>query len=331
MGHAGARGNVGDPCMVDEGKRLRPSHTVRHLMRFAWRVLRRFRDHKGLLLSSAVAFNALLSLVPLMGLVLVIMSQLADGAVVLGIVDDAVQSAVPQAAPQIMGAIEAFLETRALASGVGAAVVIFFSALAFRTTDDALGAIFETTKGKKRHPMVSLALPLMIMGGVFIALVALSLLVTAVDMIPGGSFDLFGVELSLVAAYRQVIRFFSFLLFVALLAAFYRVMPEANVHTSHAAVGGLVAAVLWEGMRRMLAWYFANVSLVGLIYGSLTTVIVFLLTFEIAAIILLLGGQVIAEIVRSEDAGLRWYEEPESDTMVPWSRQRRPRKRSRDA
>ncbi len=297
--------------MVDEAKRLSPRQQTRHLLRFTLRVLRRFRDHKGLLLSSAVAFNTLLSVVPLLGLVLVIMSNLTDAAVLLGIVADAVQGAVPSAAPQIMGAIEAFLDQRALASGVGAGVVIFFSALAFRTTDDALSAIFETQKIKAHHPIFSLALPLMIMGGVVVALVALSLLVTVVDMMPHGSVQLMGLELSLAVAYRQIIRFFGFLLLVALLAAFYRVMPEANVRTSQAAVGGLVAAVLWEGMRRTLSWYFANVSLVGVIYGSLTTVIVLLLTFEVAAIILLLGGQVIAEIVRSDDAAVPWHQEPD--------------------
>ncbi len=298
--------------MVEPAQRLVLGQQARHLLRFALRVLRRFRVHKGLLLSSAVAFNALLSLVPLMGLVLVIMSHLAHPEALLRVVADAVESAVPRAAPQIMGAIEAFLEQRALASGVGAAVVIFFSALAFRTTDDALSAIFETSEIKARHPIFSLALPLMVMGGVVVSLVVLSLLVTAVDMMPAQSFTVFGLELSLAVAYRQAIRFVSFLALVALLAAFYRVMPEANVRTRQAVVGGLVAAILWEGMRRTLAWYFANVSLVGLIYGSLTTVIVLLLTFEVGAIILLLGGQVIAEIVRSHDAGLAWHEEPDA-------------------
>jgi membrane protein len=297
--------------MVDQAQRFSPAQHARHLLRFTLRVVRRFREHKGFLLSSAVAFNVLLSLVPLMGLVLVIMSHLADPDTLLGIVAGAVESAVPTAAPQIMGAIEAFLEQRALASGVGAGVVIFFSALAFRTTDDALSTIFETSKIKARHPVFSLALPLMVMGGVVVSLVVLSLLVTAVDMMPATSFTVFGVELSLAVAYRQVIRFVSFLGLVALLAAFYRVMPEANVRTRQAVVGGLVAAVLWEGMRRTLAWYFANVSLVGLIYGSLTTVIVLLLTIEMGAIILLLGGQVIAEIVRSDDGGVAWYDDPD--------------------
>ena len=48
----------------------------------------------------------------------------------------------------------------------------------------------------------------------------------------------------------------------------------------------------------MLVWYFSTLSQVKLVYGSLTTAIVVLLTLEIAALVLLLGAQVIAEYER---------------------------------
>lgn len=48
----------------------------------------------------------------------------------------------------------------------------------------------------------------------------------------------------------------------------------------------------------MLVWYFSTLSQVKIVYGSLTTSIVVLLTLEIAAIVLLLGAQVIAEYER---------------------------------
>ena len=79
-------------------------------------------------------------------------------------------------------------------------------------------------------------------------------------------------------------------------------------------IGGLFAAVLWELTRQVLLWYFANLSLVSTIYGSLATVIIVLLSMEIAAVILLLGAQVIAELQRSANLGLRWHEaEPPVD------------------
>jgi uncharacterized BrkB/YihY/UPF0761 family membrane protein len=50
--------------------------------------------------------------------------------------------------------------------------------------------------------------------------------------------------------------------------------------------------------------------MVNVLYGSLATVIVVLLSLEIVFVILLFGAQVIAELEASSTAGLRWYEEP---------------------
>src|SRR5690606_24532163 len=134
---------------------------------------------------------------------------------------------------------------------------------------------------KRRHPVLSLALPLMFMGLVIGAMVALSLLVSAVDMLPTHVVHFVGLDLSLDSAAMSGVQLLSLLLMIALFANFYRIMPKANVTWKQATIGGLVAAVLWEVMRQTLTWYFANVSLVGLIYGSLTTVIILLLTFEV--------------------------------------------------
>jgi uncharacterized BrkB/YihY/UPF0761 family membrane protein len=45
----------------------------------------------------------------------------------------------------------------------------------------------------------------------------------------------------------------------------------------------------------VLVWYFATLSQVGLVYGSLTTAIAVLLSLDVAATLLLLGAQVISE------------------------------------
>lgn len=65
--------------------------------------------------------------------------------------------------------------------------------------------------------------------------------------------------------------------------------------------GGVTAAVLWEITRHALVWYFTSLSLVNVIYGSLASAVVALLSFEAAALILLFGAQVIAEFERSTD------------------------------
>jgi YihY family inner membrane protein len=90
---------------------------------------------------------------------------------------------------------------------------------------------------------------------------------------------------------------------VLLIASIYLVMPVGRLSWRHALLGGAVAALLWELTRHLLLWYLNTLSRVGEVYGSLTTAIVILLSLELAAIVLLLGAQVIAEYERRERAG----------------------------
>ncbi len=65
----------------------------------------------------------------------------------------------------------------------------------------------------------------------------------------------------------------------------------------------MTAALLWELTRRVLIWYFSTLSQVNVVYGSLTTAIVVLLSLEIAATLVLLGAQVIANYERLDRTG----------------------------
>lgn len=83
-----------------------------------------------------------------------------------------------------------------------------------------------------------------------------------------------------------------------LLTAIYFVMPVGRLSLRHALIGGATATILWEAMRHILAWYYTTMSQIQLVYGSLTTAIVVLLSVEIGALVLLIGAQVIAEYER---------------------------------
>jgi membrane protein len=85
---------------------------------------------------------------------------------------------------------------------------------------------------------------------------------------------------------------------IFVLTSVYLVMPVGRLSLRHALIGGLTAALLWEITRHVLVWYFATLSQVGLVYGSLTTAIAVLLSFDVAATLLLLGAQVISEYER---------------------------------
>jgi YihY family inner membrane protein len=92
---------------------------------------------------------------------------------------------------------------------------------------------------------------------------------------------------------------------ILVLTSIYLVMPVGRLSLRHALLGGVTATLLWEITRHLLVWYFATLSQVGVVYGSLTTAIVVLLSLEIAATLLLLGAQVISEFERIERTGER--------------------------
>jgi YihY family inner membrane protein len=93
------------------------------------------------------------------------------------------------------------------------------------------------------------------------------------------------------------------------------VMPRTRVSFRHAFIGGITATVLWEITRHVLGWYFATLSMVNVIYGSLATVVVSLLSLEAAGIILLMGAQVVAEYERLGRGGR--CEDPVEEISMP--------------
>ena len=76
---------------------------------------------------------------------------------------------------------------------------------------------------------------------------------------------------------------------IIVLTAIYMVMPVGRPSWRHALIGGVTAGLLWELTRHVLVWYFSTLSQIKIVYGSLTTAIVVLLSLEIAAMVLLLG------------------------------------------
>ena len=113
--------------------------------------------------------------------------------------------------------------------------------------------------------------------------------------------DLFGYSWSLSGLSGVLLYLLGFAGEVLLLTSVYMVMPVGRLSWRHALLGGVTAALLWELTRHILVWYFATLSQVNVVYGSMTTAIIVLLSLEIAATLLLFGAQVIAEYERIED------------------------------
>ncbi len=268
---------------------------IRRAWSFTRRVLSRFVANKGLLLASAVSYNALLSLVPLLALLLVILSHVYDEQRLANLLLTEFGALMPGHTELLTDQVESFLANRELIGWVGFIVLLFFSSWAFRSLEDAFSVIFAHRSGVRRL-WISAIIPYAFIFVLGLGLLLQAVLVTLLEQLAYSGISVLDNRFSIADLSAVMISVFSFLGLAALFTGIYQFMPVVTVRLRHAVVGGLVAAVLWEMVRRFLVWWFSSVSLVNVVYGSLATVVIVLLTLETAAIILLLGAQVIAEL-----------------------------------
>ena len=279
----------------------RTLHVLRHPATFALQVLKAFQANQGLLLAGAVAYYALLSIVPLLILMVIALSQVIDQGVLLETLRRALEYVVPGQSRALLVELKAFLDHGAVIGWVLLVTMLFFSLLGFRVLESAMSVIFlHRVQMHKRRFVVSLLLSL----GYIIFITALLFVGAFVvaDLVAMGaeSFVLFGHSWSLHGFSLFLIYGGGILGEILLISAFYYFMPVGRLSAHHALIGGVTAGLLWEVVRLALRWYFDTLSQVNVVYGSLTTSIVVLLSLEAAATLLLLGAQVIAEYERIE-------------------------------
>ena len=272
-------------------------------MQFTLQVLNGFQKNQGLLPSGALAYYILLSVIPLFTFLLLMLSHVVDEAALLATLRRYIGLIIPGDSTAVLSQVRNILEHREVAGWVVLAGMLFFSSLAFSVLESAMSIIFVHRVRTKPRPLwMSLLLPyvyILLLGFGFLAMTVIASLLQSMgdDQLmllgQGWSFD----RVSVVLLYAA-----GFVGMVLVLTSIYLVMPpRGRITPRHALVGGIAVGVLWEGTRHVLVWYFSTLSVVGVVYGSLATTIIGLLSLEIASIFLLLGAQTIAEYERLDN------------------------------
>ena len=253
------------------------AYVLAHPRAFALRVFRGFRANQGLLLAGAVAYYALLSIVPLLILMAIALSHFISQAALLEAIGRYVGWLAPGQSAFLVGELGNFLAHREVLGWVLLVTMLFFSSLAFTVLENAMSIIFvHRVAVRRRHFLVSAVLPYC-----YIFSLGMGLLVGTLG---SGSFEVLGEKSVELPGWSFSLSGFSGLLLyllgllgeVLLLTSLYMVMPVGRLLWRHALVGGIAAAFFWEVTRHVLVWYFATLSQVGVVYGSLTTAIVVL-------------------------------------------------------
>jgi YihY family inner membrane protein len=289
------------------------AQVLMHPGAFALQVIKAFRANQGLLLAGAVAYYTLLSIVPLLILVVIALSHVIDQAVLLETLRRALEWVVPGQSRAVVQELAAFLAHRDVLGWVLLGTMLVFSSLAFTVLENAMSVIFlHRVVVRRRHFIVSALLPLGYVVFIGIGLFVGTVVLAVASAVGEENVVILGHNWSLGPTSRLALSIGGVAAEIVFLSSLYYFMPVGRLPVRHALIGGTTAALLWEIIRHGLTWYFGTLSQVNVVYGSLTTAIVALLSLEIAATLLLLGAQVIAEYERigtvdakSPVAGLR--------------------------
>jgi membrane protein len=284
------RFRIVDPCALE---------VLRHPGAFAWRTVRAFRANQGLLLAGAVAYYALLSIVPLLILAVIALSKLIDQAELLQTLGRYLEWLVPGQSRSIIQELATFLKHQGSIGWLLLGTMLFFSSLAFTVLENAMSVIFiHRVAIRRRHFIFSALMPYCYIFSLGLGLLLVTLVAGSFQAIGQESVMFLGREWSLHGLSGALLYLLGLAGEIFVLTSVYLVMPVGRLKLRHALIGGVTAALLWELTRHVLVWYFATLSQVNLVYGSLTTAIVVLLSLEIAAALLLFGAQVISEYER---------------------------------
>lgn len=258
--------------------------------RLIYRVVRRFLGEHMILMASALSFDTLLGLVPMIAVGL---SLPAHFPIAEKVVAEFQRFVVTNLLPESSGPIVAyylgqFAQRAEHVPWIGALALLVVALVQTLTIEYAFNAIWKIRRGRpllKRvliHGLTLLIGPLVFGGSLA--------LITLVGSISFGWIDE-PVWLS-----TTFYRFLPFVFMAFLFTILYWTVPYCRVSFWHALPGGLFAASGFVSLQYLFGLYVANFPFYALLYGAFSAIPIFLAWLFFSWGILLVGALIVAEL-----------------------------------
>lgn len=262
----------------------------RKLLSFIVFVARRFIDDHSAQIAASLTFTTLLSLVPLITVAVTVFAAFPvfeEFSIQIKIF--LLTHMVPEMAGKIITVhMQDFAAKAAKLTAVGVAFLAITALMLMQTIDRAFNGIWRVRRPRNPIQRFLTYWAVLTVGPILLG-ASLSATSYLVGLSLGYMKDLPGAgELLLMAV--------PFVLMSATFTLLYSVVPNRYVPLSHALIGGIVAGVLFELMKRAFAWYVATVPTYALVYGAFATLPVFLLWIYLSWMTVLLGAVLAAAL-----------------------------------
>jgi len=263
--------------------------TVKRKILFLLTVLKKFDDDHGFFLSSGITFNLLICLVPFILLLLGLLgTYLYSYREVLNHIQRYFENVFPSLDPRIMKNILRIIRDRKIVGILGIGGLVWTSTWVFSSLRTALNIVFQVEKGRSILRGKAIDLLMILLAGTFLFI---SMVFTSViTLVQGYRFSPF---LDLGPIIRLILKYlvpFFFTFWMCFLV--YEIIPNKKIQVRTALQAAFFTSLLWEVAKQLFGWYILHLGRFSMVYGSLSTLVIFFLWIYYSSAILLLGGEV---------------------------------------
>ena len=264
------------------------STKLRQLGRFLAHVFRRFDQDHCLQIASSLTYTTLLALVPLVTIMLTLMSAFpVFSGLGQHIHAFLLANMLPDKAGTIVsGYIEQFSGRAGRLTAFGTAFLAVTAFMMMFTMERAFNSIWRVSRPRPVVQRVLVYWAALTLGPV---LIGASLSLTS--YLVGASL---GLTRERPLAGTAILWLASFLLTWAAFTLLYFIVPNRAVKPGHAVIGGLVAAFVFEIMKRSFAVFIAQIPTYTLVYGAFAVIPIFLLWIYFSWVVIVIGALIAA-------------------------------------
>ncbi len=247
-----------------------------------------------------LAYITLLSIVPMLTVLLSILSSFSvfsDVGIVLQ--SFIINNFVPAAGDAVHGALLDFVANTGKMTAVGSAFLFIAALMLISNIDKNLNYIWRVRD--KRRAVLSFSMYWMVLtlGPILVgASIAATSYITSLNVIQHEAVS---------GIYHTLLRKLPFILSFCAFVGLYLLVPNKKVHFSHAVIGSLVAAILFELSKKGFAAYITQFPSYQLIYGALAAIPILFVWVYLCWLIVLVGAEVTAALGEQE----QWRENQE--------------------
>jgi len=257
-----------------------------------WQALRKFNDDNGFFLSSGITFNILINLIPFILLLLALVgTYLYNDQEVLNHIRAYLRNVAPTLDPKIIGSLMDLIESRQIVGILGFVGLLWFSTWVFGSLRIALNIVFRVEKSPGMLWGIAVDLLMILLVGILL-LVSMILSPLVIWLQSYQQSYQGRIPFAIGPTIQWILKYLiPFSLTYCMFSLIYKIIPNKRVHIKSALQAALFAGLLWELAKHLFAWYVVHLAEYSIFYGSLSTLVIFVLWVYYSSTILIVGGE----------------------------------------